>query len=144
MLLAARPDKSLAFRSKTANREALRAFARQPSGAPRWLTDSCRNSRPLRLYVRKGYRLMAELIPLGFGFLLGILLGLLRSSLRLPVGMVLAVALGTLATVVTGEAQISWGFVMVDIPIVAIGSALGLLAGGRLGAAVSTSGSDGP
>ena len=74
---------------------------------------------------------MEELVPLSFGLLLGCLLGFVRSSLRLPVGAMLAIALGVIATAVTGEASISWAFVLVDIPIVGIAAALGVLAGRR-------------
>jgi hypothetical protein len=77
-------------------------------------------------------RYVEELVPLGFGFLLGGVLGFVRTSLRLPVGAALAVILGVTATVVTGEATISWAFVLIDIPIVAIAAVLGLLAGRRL------------
>lgn len=72
---------------------------------------------------------MEELVPLSFGFLLGILLGLVRPSLRLPAGAVLVIMLGVSATVVTGEAQLTWAFVLIDIPIVAVSAVLGLLAG---------------
>jgi hypothetical protein len=75
---------------------------------------------------------MEEIVPLGFGFMLGTLLGLLSPGLRLPVGSLLAVALGALATVVTGEAAISWAFVLIDIPIVAVSAVLGLVAGRRV------------
>ena len=75
---------------------------------------------------------MLELVPLGLGLALGIGLVLLRPSLRLPVGAVLVVCLGVLATVVTGEAQISWAFVLIDIPLVAVAAVLGLIVGRRL------------
>jgi xanthosine utilization system XapX-like protein len=73
-----------------------------------------------------------ELIPLGSGLLLGAVLGLLKPSLRLPLGAALAVALGILATVVTGESKISWSYVLIDVPIVAVAAVLGLLAGRSL------------
>jgi hypothetical protein len=73
-----------------------------------------------------------ELVPLGLGLALGIGLGVLRPSLRLPVGALLAVCLGVLATLVTGEAEISWAFVLVDIPLVAVAAALGVMLGRRL------------
>jgi hypothetical protein len=63
---------------------------------------------------------LGELLPLGCGLLLGVTLGRVRPALRLPLGAVLAVGLGFLATVVTGEAAISWAFVLIDIPIVAM------------------------
>ena len=75
---------------------------------------------------------MLELVPLGLGLALGIGLGLLRPWLRLPVGAVLVGWLGGLATGVTGEAQISWAFVLIDIPLVAVAAVLGLIVGRRL------------
>lgn len=75
---------------------------------------------------------MAELIPAGCGFLLGAALGRVRVSLRLPLGAPLAVALGAFATVVTGEAMISWAFVLIDIPIVAVAALIERLVEGRL------------
>jgi hypothetical protein len=85
-----------------------------------------------------------ELVPLGFGLLLGAVLGVLRPSLRLPVGAVLAVALGACATIVTGEASISWSYLLVDIPVVSVAAVLGLLAGRRLTPVASRSRSDAP
>lgn len=82
---------------------------------------------------------MEELIPFGSGLLLGCVLGLLRPSLRLPVGTVLAVALGVMATVVTGESQISWSYVAIDIPLVAVGAVLGVLAGRQVSPAARRS-----
>lgn len=79
---------------------------------------------------------MGELLPLGCGLLLGVALGRLRPSLRLPVGAVLAVALGFLATAATGEAAISWAFVLIDIPIVALGALVVRLVERRLAPAL--------
>lgn len=70
---------------------------------------------------------MQELVPLVSGFAVGLVLGALRPSLRLWVGAALAVVLGVLATVVTGELETSWAFVLVDIPLVALASVCGLL-----------------
>jgi hypothetical protein len=81
--------------------------------------------------------LVEELVPLGFGLLLGTVLGVLRPSLRLPLGAPLAAALGVLATIVTGESAISWAFVLVDVPLVAVSAVLGLVAGRRLGPALA-------
>jgi hypothetical protein len=75
---------------------------------------------------------MEELVPFAFGFVLGLVLGFVRRSLRLPVGAFVAVVLGVTATVVTGEASISWAFVLFDIPIVAVSAVIGLIAGRRL------------
>jgi hypothetical protein len=79
---------------------------------------------------------VGELLPLGCGLLLGVALGCLRPSLRLPVGAVLAVALGFLATAATGEAAISWAFVLIDIPIVALGALVVRLVERRLAPAL--------
>lgn len=79
---------------------------------------------------------MGELIPLGLGLLLGVTLGRARPALRLPLGAVLAVGLGFLATAVTGEAAISWAFVLIDIPIVAVGAIVARLVERRLAPAV--------
>jgi uncharacterized membrane protein SpoIIM required for sporulation len=75
---------------------------------------------------------MQELVPLVSGFAAGLVLGALRPSLRLWVGAVLAVVLGVLATVVTGEFKTSWAFVLVDIPLVALASVCGLLVARRV------------
>jgi hypothetical protein len=68
-----------------------------------------------------------ELFPLGCGLLLGAGLGWLRPSAPLPIGLVLAVALGVTATVVTGEFEISWSYLLIDIPLVAVAAVVGLL-----------------
>ena len=70
---------------------------------------------------------MQELIPIGFGLVLGAMLGLVRPSIRLPVGAALCVVLGTLATVVTGEFELSWGYVFVDIPLVVLAALAALM-----------------
>jgi hypothetical protein len=75
---------------------------------------------------------MQELFPLFCGLLLGVGLGALRPGIRLPVGAALSVALGVLATVVAGEFEVSWGFVLIDIPEVAIAAFLGLTAARQL------------
>ena len=75
---------------------------------------------------------MQELVPLVSGFAVGLVLGALRPSLRLWVGAALAVVLGVLATVVTGELETSWAFVLVDIPLVALASVCGLLVARRV------------
>jgi hypothetical protein len=51
---------------------------------------------------------------------------MLRPSLRLPVGAALAVPLGMVATYLTGESEISWAFVLIDVPIVALSAVVGL------------------
>jgi hypothetical protein len=63
---------------------------------------------------------MQELFPVALGIVAGGLIGLLRPGLRVAVGAALAVVLGTLATIVTGEFRVSWEFVLFDIPLVAV------------------------
>jgi hypothetical protein len=61
-----------------------------------------------------------EILPVVSGLFLGALIGLLRPSLRLPVGAALIMAFGVLATVLSGEYLISWSFLLIDIPLVAV------------------------
>jgi hypothetical protein len=75
---------------------------------------------------------LQELFPLSCGLLLGALLGLLRPSIRAPVGAAAAVVLGVLATVVSGEFRVSWEFLLFDIPLVAVSAFLGLIAARRV------------
>jgi hypothetical protein len=77
--------------------------------------------------------LVQELLPIGCGVLLGALAGWLRPPRRWPVTGVLAIALGVTATVVTGEAEISWVFVLIDIPMVAVAASVGFLVVHRIG-----------
>jgi len=73
-----------------------------------------------------------ELLPVMSGLILGSLLGLLRPSLRVPIGVVLILALGVLATVVSGEYLVSWSFLLIDIPLVAVSAATSLFVTHRL------------
>ena len=75
---------------------------------------------------------MQELFPILFGLILGAALGFVRPSMRLPLGAVIAVALGVLATVITGEFKSSWGYLLIDIPLVALSALAGLLAARRV------------
>jgi ABC-type antimicrobial peptide transport system permease subunit len=70
---------------------------------------------------------MQELIPVGCGLLLGAALGYIRPSMQLPIGAALAIVLGVCATVVTGEFKLSWDYVLVDIPLVALATFLSLV-----------------
>jgi hypothetical protein len=73
-----------------------------------------------------------ELFPIACGGVLGAFAGWLRPSLRWPITAVLAIGLGVLATVVSGEAAISWAFVLIDIPMVAVAASVGFLIVHRL------------
>ena len=69
---------------------------------------------------------MQELLPIACGVLVGALAGGMKPSLQLPFVAVLAALLGTVATVVSGEFRASWGFLLVDIPLVALSAVLTL------------------
>jgi hypothetical protein len=73
-----------------------------------------------------------EILPVVSGLVLGVLIGLLRPSLRIPVGAALILAFGVLATVVSGEYLISWSFLLIDIPLVAVSAAASLYVTHRL------------
>jgi hypothetical protein len=68
-----------------------------------------------------------ELLPFVSGLLLGSLLGLLRPSRRVRVGAVLTIVSGVLATLASGEFRTSWAFLGIDIPLVAVSAAAGLV-----------------
>ncbi len=73
-----------------------------------------------------------ELFPSGCGLVVGAILGLIRPGIRVWVGALLAVLCGMAATAVSGEFEISWAFLLIDIPLVAIASVISLLAVRRL------------
>ena len=75
---------------------------------------------------------MEEILPVASGLFLGALIGLLRPSLRVPLGAVLIIAFGVFATVVSGEYLISWSFLLIDIPLVAVSAAASLYVTHRL------------
>lgn len=75
---------------------------------------------------------MHELFPFASGLLLGAVLGALRPSIRAPVGAAAAIALGVLATVISGEFRVSWEFLLFDIPLVAVSAYLGLMVARRV------------
>ncbi len=70
---------------------------------------------------------MNELFPIVAGLLCGLLLGSLTAKRRIFVGLAFALVAGTLATIVSGEWRMSWAFLLIDIPLVAISSATGVL-----------------
>jgi xanthosine utilization system XapX-like protein len=73
-----------------------------------------------------------EILPVASGLVIGLILGLLRPSLWVPIVMVLIITFGVLATVVSGEYLISWSFLLIDIPLVAVSAAAGLFVTHRL------------
>lgn len=75
---------------------------------------------------------MEELFPVVAGIVVGLVLGLVRPSMRLRTGLPLAVLFGVAATVLSGEFKISWAYLLIDIPLVAVTAALTLLATQRV------------
>lgn len=74
----------------------------------------------------------SELFPVICGLVVGGILGFVRPSLRVWIGALLAVGCGVLATAVSGEFEISWAFILIDIPLVAMAAVVSLLAARRL------------
>jgi hypothetical protein len=68
---------------------------------------------------------VAELFPITAGLLCGLVLGLLTARRRVLVGLAFSVVAGVLATVVSGEWRISWAFLLIDIPLVAVCAVIG-------------------
>jgi hypothetical protein len=66
-----------------------------------------------------------ELFPIAAGLLIGSGLQFVRPSLRLPIALAAAVAIGSLATVISGEYRIGWEFLPIDVPGTAIAIAVG-------------------
>jgi hypothetical protein len=75
---------------------------------------------------------MHELFPIAAGLFIGSLLQFVRPPLRIPVGLVAAVAVGVTATVISGEYKIGWEFLAIDIPGAALATAAGFLATKRV------------
>jgi hypothetical protein len=73
-----------------------------------------------------------EIFPILAGLIVGGVLGFLRPTTRLAVGAAAAIVLGVLATVVSGEYLISWEYLLIDVPLVALSSVASLVAGRAL------------
>jgi hypothetical protein len=64
---------------------------------------------------------MHEILPIAAGVIAGLIaLRLQPGGLRIATLIVLAVGFGVMATVVSGEALVSWGFVSVDFVLVLV------------------------
>ena len=70
----------------------------------------------------------SEILPVLSGLALGALLGRLHPAIRKRTGAALVLLLAFLATVASGEFRISWSFVLVDIPMVAVPACAGFFA----------------
>ena len=66
-----------------------------------------------------------DLLPIALGLGVGTALAGLRPSASIAVGIMVAVPLGFLVTVVTGEFELGWEYLLVDIPLVAVSAAAG-------------------
>lgn len=75
---------------------------------------------------------MNELLPILSGVVLGAILGYLPPSRRVPVGIVLAIMLGLVATVSSGEYLVSWGYLLLDVALVLGAAAVSILVVHRL------------
>lgn len=75
---------------------------------------------------------MTELFPVVAGLLCGLLLGSLTARRRVIVGLAFSIIAGVLATVLSGEWRISWAFLLIDIPLVAICAVAGVLLSRRI------------
>ena len=62
----------------------------------------------------------SEIFPVVSGLLLGTFLGSITPRSHKRIGVPILVLLAFLATVVSGEFRISWGFLLVDLPLVSI------------------------
>ena len=65
---------------------------------------------------------MSEIFPFFGGVLVGVMVAR-RPRVPMAAAAVLAVALGTLATIVSGEFRLSWDYLYFDIPFVALTAA---------------------
>lgn len=71
---------------------------------------------------------MGEILPISVGILVGLICWRIASvRLRTAALVVLSVLFGALASLVNGELALSWGFLLIDIPLVflvAVGTSL--------------------
>ena len=68
-----------------------------------------------------------ELLPVVIGFLVGSLLGFIHPSTRRWLGPALIAVSGGLVTVAMGEFQLSWAYLLIDVPLVALGASAGFV-----------------
>ena len=66
---------------------------------------------------------MQELFPLTAGLVIGLVVQRLRSTkLRVAALVALCVVFGALASYISGELEVSWGFLSVDMALVWLGA----------------------
>ena len=61
-----------------------------------------------------------ETLPILSGLLLGALLGWMEPASRKRIGLPAALVLSFIATVLSGEYRVSWGFLLVDMSLVVV------------------------
>jgi len=67
---------------------------------------------------------MDELFPVVSGVVLGIVVAGIRPSLRLWIGIPVSIVLGLAATVLSGEFEVGWEYLLIDVPLVAVSAGL--------------------
>jgi len=67
---------------------------------------------------------MDEVFPVVSGVVLGIVVAGIRPSLRLWIGIPVSIVLGLAATVLSGEFEVGWEYLLIDIPLVAVSAGL--------------------
>jgi hypothetical protein len=67
---------------------------------------------------------MDELFPVVSGVVLGIVVAGIRPSLRLWIGIPVSIVLGLAATVLSGEFEVGWEYLLIDLPLVAVSAGL--------------------
>ena len=75
---------------------------------------------------------MGEIFPIAAGLICGLLLGSVTARRPLALWLAVSVVLGFLATVLSGEWRISWAFLLIDIPLVAVSAVAGDLLSRRV------------
>ena len=63
-----------------------------------------------------------ELLPVAIGLGVGAVLAGARPAMPSAAALLLSVPLGFLVTVITGEFELGWEYLLVDIPLVALSS----------------------
>jgi len=67
---------------------------------------------------------MDEVFPVVSGVVLGIVVAGIRPSLRLWIGIPVSIVLGLAATVLSGEFEVGWEYLLIDMPLVAVSAGL--------------------
>jgi peptidoglycan/LPS O-acetylase OafA/YrhL len=73
-----------------------------------------------------------EIFPIVTGLVIGMLLRITPRRFRLAVGPVAVLAVGAIATIISGEYELGWEYLLVDVPLAALTAAAGYIAVPRL------------